>query len=160
MRLYLIRHATAVPSGTPGIPDDERPLTRRGEKRWKRAARGLAQLLQRPEALLSSPLPRAWRTAEIASAAWGGPAVLPGDALAHGGFEEWEALVAGSGAVARVALVGHEPHMSLLVARLVGGDAAQLPFKQGAVAVVELPGPWSEGGTLRAFLPPGLLRRV
>ena len=26
MRLLLVRHAEAVPRGTPGIPDDERPL--------------------------------------------------------------------------------------------------------------------------------------
>ena len=31
-RLYLLRHGTAVPHGTPDIPDDERPLTAEGEK--------------------------------------------------------------------------------------------------------------------------------
>ncbi len=159
MRLYLIRHATAVPSGSAGIPDDERPLTRRGEQRWKRAARGLAQLLKRPEALFSSPLPRAWRTAEIAAAAWGRLLAQPADALARGSFAEWEELVAAAPAAACVALVGHEPHMSSLVAMIVGGDAARVPFKKGGVAVLEVQGPWVEGGTLLAFLPPGLLRR-
>lgn len=158
MRLYLIRHASAVPSGTPGIPDDERPLTPRGEKKWKRAARGLARLLKRPDALLSSPLPRAWRTAEIAASAWGVEA-NPADALAHGSFEEWETLLADYGPETRVALVGHEPHLSGLLARLVGGDAARMPFKKGGVAVVDVTGPLSGGGALVAVLPPGLLRR-
>jgi len=159
MRLYLIRHASAVPSGTPGIPDDERPLTPRGEKRWKRAARGLARVLKRPDALLSSPLPRAWRTAEIAAAAWGRIEAMPSDVLADADFEAWGALLAGYGQDARVALVGHEPHLSALLARLVGGNAARMPFKKGGVAVVDLTGPLSGGGTLVAVLPPGLLRK-
>lgn len=159
MRLYLIRHASAVPSGTPGIPDDERPLTPRGERKWRRAARGLARLLKRPDALLSSPLPRAWRTAEIAGAAWGRPAPEPVEALAHGDFDAWEAALGGYGPDARVALVGHEPHLSSLLARVVGGSDAALPFRKGGVAVVDLAGGFGQGAKLVAFLPPGLLRR-
>ena len=159
MRLYLIRHAPAVPSGTPGIPDDERPLTPRGEKRWKRAARGVARLLKRPDALLSSPLPRAWRTAEIAAAAWGRIEAQASEALARGDFEAWGALLKGYGPDARVAFVGHEPHLSALLARLVGGDAARVPFKKGGVAVVEIAGPLWGSATLVAVLPPGLLRK-
>jgi phosphohistidine phosphatase SixA len=55
----MIRHAIAVPRGTPDIPDDERPLTKRGRRRFRSAARGLACLVKRPDFLLSSPLPRA-----------------------------------------------------------------------------------------------------
>ncbi len=159
MRLYLVRHASAVPSGTPGIPDDERPLTPRGERKWRRAARGLARLLKRPDALLSSPLPRAWRTAEIAAAAWGRVNAEPADVLAHGDFDAWEALLSAYGPDARVALVGHEPHLSQLLASLVGGGAAAMPFKKGGVAVVDVAGRFADGGSLLAVLPPGLLRR-
>ena len=31
--LFIVRHGIAVDPGTPGIPDDERPLTPKGEKR-------------------------------------------------------------------------------------------------------------------------------
>ena len=31
MKLLLVRHAAAVPRGTPGVPDDERPLTPEGK---------------------------------------------------------------------------------------------------------------------------------
>jgi phosphohistidine phosphatase len=160
MRLYLIRHAPAVPYGTPGIPDEERPLTPKGERRWKLSARGLARTLKRPGALLSSPLPRAWRTAEIASSAWRGPRPEPADVLASDKLQEWESLLASRSALACVALVGHEPHLSSLLARLIGSEAARVPFKKGGVAVVDLPGRLLEGGTLLAFLGPGLLRRV
>jgi phosphohistidine phosphatase len=159
MRLYLIRHASAVPSGTPGIPDEERPLTPRGEKKWKRASRGLARLLKCPDAILSSPLPRAWRTAEIAARAWDSVSAEPEAALVHDDFAAWEAAVARKGGASCVALVGHEPSLSLLLATLIGGDSSALPFRKGSVAVVDVGGRWQEGGALRAFLPPGLLRR-
>ena len=59
MRLLLIRHAIAVPRGTPDVPDDERPLTKRGVTRFRSAARGLAEAVARPDVLLTSPLLRA-----------------------------------------------------------------------------------------------------
>ena len=42
MRLLIIRHAVAVPRGTPDMEDDARPLTPKGRKRFRDAARGLA----------------------------------------------------------------------------------------------------------------------
>ena len=42
MTLTIIRHAIAVPAGTEGISDDERPLTKKGRRRFVKAARGLA----------------------------------------------------------------------------------------------------------------------
>ena len=66
MKLLLIRHAAAVPRGTPGVPDDERPLTPDGKAKFRVAARGLARVTRRPDLLLTSPLLRARATAEIA----------------------------------------------------------------------------------------------
>ncbi len=40
--LYVVRHGIAVDPGTPGIPDDERPLTPKGEKRMREIARDYA----------------------------------------------------------------------------------------------------------------------
>src|SRR6266850_5759996 len=71
MRLLIVRHAIAVPHGTPEVPEDERPLTPRGEKRFRAAARGLVRICRRPDVLLSSPLVRARQTADIAAEAWG-----------------------------------------------------------------------------------------
>jgi phosphohistidine phosphatase len=161
VRLLLIRHATAVPSGTPGIPDDERKLTARGEKRFRKAARGLARLVKRPDAILTSPLPRARRTAAIAAAAWGRIEPRPEPALAAGRFEAWAALLSGYAPGACVALVGHEPHLSKLLARLLGaGQPDRLAFKKGGVAIVELADPASEAGQLVAFLTPKTLRAL
>ena len=42
--LYVVRHGIAVPHGTPGVPEDERPLTRKGEVRMRQIGRGLAAI--------------------------------------------------------------------------------------------------------------------
>ena len=67
MQLLIIRHAIAVPRGTPGIPDEDRPLTPEGEQKFREAAEGLAKLVDRPDALLTSPWLRAKQTAAIAA---------------------------------------------------------------------------------------------
>ena len=94
MKLLLIRHAAAVPRGTPGIPDDERPLTPKGKAKFRVAARGLARIARRPDVLLTSPLPRARATAEIAARAFKRiePTIEP--ALAH---ESVDGIVAALG---------------------------------------------------------------
>jgi len=69
VKRLLVRHAAAVPRGMPGIPDDERPLTPKGRAKFSAAAKGLARIARRPDVLLTSPLPRARATAEIAARA-------------------------------------------------------------------------------------------
>ena len=161
MKLLVVRHATAVERGTPGIPDDERPLTPAGARRFRKAARGLAAIVPRPDLLLTSPLPRARRTAELAAAAWKRVEIREVAALASGDFDGLAAALADCPANSHVAIFGHEPHLSALLARLLGGSRdACLTFKKGGVALVELAGPLADGGSLVFFIPPRVLRRL
>lgn len=161
MRVLLIRHAIAVPSGTPGIEDDERPLTARGRARFRAAARGLARILDPPDVLLTSPLPRARATAEIAARAFG--RVEPRDApvLAQGRLGPILALLAQQPADATVAVVGHEPTLSMLLAKLLdSGHSDRLEFKKGGAALLELGADPAGGGRLVWFLRPRILRLI
>jgi phosphohistidine phosphatase len=162
MRLLIIRHAIAVPRGTPDIEDDARPLTPRGRKRFRQAARGLAALVKRPVALLSSPLPRARQTADLAAKAWGKVTVTETTALAGGTFEELALALAPFGPRDTVAIVGHEPDLSEVLARLLGTAAHsdRLTFRKGGAALVDVPGPLPEGGSLIWFVPPRVLRAL
>ena len=161
MRLLIVRHATAVARGTKGIPDDERPLTPRGERRFRTAARGLAAVAARPDVLLTSPLPRALRTAEIAARAWGKVAPKSTPALAAGDFDELAAILGHCKADARVAIVGHEPHLSSLLGRLLGGaQGERLTLRKGGAALIEVPGRLEAGGRLIWYLPPRILRQL
>jgi phosphohistidine phosphatase len=161
VKLLLVRHAAAVPSGTPGVPDDERPLTPEGASKFRVAAKGLARIARRPDVLLTSPLPRARATAEIAARAFKRiePTVEP--ALAHGSVDEVMTALGKRPPNATIALVGHEPTLSMILARLLGAaDGERLAFKKGGAALVDLPDGPSAGGQLVWFLKPKVLRAL
>ena len=161
MQLLIIRHAIAVPRGTPGIPDEDRPLTPEGEQKFREAAEGLAKLVDRPDALLTSPWRRARQTAAIAAAAWGRIEPEETAALASGSFEEQAAVLDRYPRDATVAVVGHEPWVSELLARLLGTrHDARLEFKKGGAALVDVPGRLAGGGSLVFYLPPRVLRKL
>ena len=66
MDLYVVRHAVARERDANLWPDDsKRPLTPRGEERFRHAAGGILRLVSEVGAVLSSPFVRAWRTAEL-----------------------------------------------------------------------------------------------
>jgi phosphohistidine phosphatase len=161
VRLLLIRHASALPRGTPGVRDEDRPLTPRGEQRFTKAARGLASLVSRPDGLLSSPLPRARRTAEIAAEIWDGLPLRTSTALLDDAIRPLANELHSFPADATVALVGHEPDLSSLLAQLLGDcrpDA--FGFKKGGAALVEADTISAGQGRLIWFLPPRILRRL
>ncbi len=160
MRLLIVRHAIAVSRGTPDIPDEERALTRRGIRRFQRAAKGLARLVKRPDTLLTSPLLRARETAEIAARAWGGVEPEDTPALAGGSFQDLAGVLAPL-AGSTVAIVGHEPDLSALLARLLGTPMAdRVTFRKGGAALVEVAGALEDGGNLLWYLPPRILRKL
>lgn len=161
MELLLIRHAAAVPAGTPGIPDTERRLTPKGEAKFRVAAKGLARIASRPDVLLTSPLPRARQTAEIAARAFKRiePTVEP--ALAHESVPGILTALGRHPADAMVAVVGHEPTLSALLAHLLGArDGDRFAFKKGGAALVDLPDGPSDPGRLVWFLKPSVLRTL
>ena len=157
MRLYLVRHATAVPRGTPRYSEDSsRPLTDEGRAEAHQAAQTLRRMKIKPDLIVTSPYLRAAQTAEL---------------LAHGlGFakavRQLEALRAEedprNASLAlrtfpghdHVALVGHEPHLSAWLAELVAKDGMQCVMKKGGMACVEITRvpPSTGSGTLRWLL--------
>lgn len=162
LKVLLIRHAPAVRAGRGRSRDDDRPLTRRGRLRFRQAARGLARIAGRPDILLTSPLVRARDTALIAAAAFERvtPRIEP--AL---GQDDVDALVTALKkyrADATVALVGHEPTLSGLLAHLLGmhEGPGRFAFKKGGAALVHLPDGPSGPGQLRWFVKPRILRSV
>jgi phosphohistidine phosphatase len=161
MRLVIVRHAIAVPHGTPEVPEDQRPLTPKGERRFRTAAEGLARICPRPDVLLTSPLVRARQTADIAAEAWGKVEPIEEGALAGGSFERIAAAVEKHSDQKLVALFGHEPDVSMLVARLLGTSASErLTFKKGGAALLDVPERMADGGALVWYLPPRVLREL
>src|SRR5688500_15620064 len=83
MIVYIVRHAPAGERDSARWPDDsKRPLTKNGERKFARAATGLAQIAAPPDVVLASPYTRAWRTAELLAENAGWPAPEECSALA------------------------------------------------------------------------------
>ena len=159
MRLLIVRHAIAVSRETPGMSDEERPLTAEGRRKFRRVAGGVAKLVRRPDALLTSPMLRARQTADLLAAAWKHLEPQPEESLATGDFAGLEAVLARYRPEQLVAIVGHEPHLSGLLAHIVDARAPdRFAFRKGGSAMVELKGALSEGGLLHWFARPRMFR--
>ena len=140
MHLYLLRHAIAVPRGTPGYPNDDRPLTEEGARRMERAAPGIARVVGRLDAILTSPLSRALDTARIAARALGCEERLQVcDALLPMAPQtELVAHLRGLSGAAGLMLVGHEPALGYFASSLLGAEDSVLEFRKGALCHLEL----------------------
>jgi phosphohistidine phosphatase len=158
MNVGFFRHGVAVPHGTPGVAEAERPLTPGGRKKTAQAAKGLKRLDLGFDAIYSSPLPRAMQTAEIVTRALklGKPkvldALLPGTPARHL-LDELRSLPGKS-----PLLVGHEPLLSAAVSTAVCGAAkGSFELKKAGLAVVEIE---KSGAALKLLLSPGVLRAI
>jgi phosphohistidine phosphatase len=101
-------------------PDDERPLTSKGREETHEVARYLARLEIKPGKILTSPLPRASQTAEIAAEHLQAPVEVSKKLTKDFTVRKLEELLAG--ATGSVMLVGHEPNFSEVIEALTGGE--------------------------------------
>jgi phosphohistidine phosphatase len=160
--LYLIRHGIAAARGDEYPDDSKRPLTSRGISRLKKEAKALDDLGVELDLVITSPLVRARQTADvIAESLKSKPTVTTSDALAPAGTPAGIMQELGKHArKARVALVGHEPNIGELAARLVGARKP-FEFKKGAICRIDFEVLPPKGlGELRWFVPPRMLRAI
>ena len=160
MRLYLIRHAAALPVGGTITTDDERPLSQEGTKTVQLVAAGLKAMGCSPAIILSSPLKRAVETAQILMEVLRPPEGLqtsydlaPGAAAA-----DVSGLFAGVEAD-EAAIVGHEPDFGSMTAEFLGADG-EIEFKKGAVCCLEFEGSPSPPATLVWLMPPSAFKAL
>ena len=162
--VYLVRHAFAAHADPARWPDDAtRPLTNEGIARFRVAARGLRRLVPAVDSLLSSGYARAWQTAELLHevAGWRTPEECP--SLEAGRPATSVLDVLRSRGERSIALVGHEPQLSMLASILCTGneDRLQLELKKGAVVALSFAGPVAPAqARLRWTVSPKILRRL
>ena len=152
MLIYFLRHGEADwPDWNK--PDDERPLTEKGKAEMHQVGAFLANLSVKPDAVLTSPLPRASQTAEIAAhyldAKWS-----EDDLLAPGfGRSELKQLLK-KHSYDSVMVVGHEPDFSKAVGKLTGG---RVKLSKAGIALVEVD-PDLDCGKLLWLFPPKITK--
>jgi phosphohistidine phosphatase len=149
-RLVLLRHATAE-DGV-GKPDFDRELTAAGREEARVMGRWLGRRAVQPDAVLSSPAPRALETALLACEVIGiardhvktDPALYdctPTTLLRR--------VAQAKGRV--VLVVGHNPSLEQVALHLTGDeDLAMRGLARAGVVVAELPDDWGDLGAKAA----------
>jgi phosphohistidine phosphatase len=165
MQLLVVRHAIAEDReafAATGGDDSERPLTAEGRRRFRKAARGLRELIPELDVLAASAFARAVQTADVLARLYGvgdvarlrelEPEASPASLLPWLRAQRGRALVA---------VVGHEPHLSGLVAFLLGASGGFLDLRKGGACLVDLgDDPRPGQAALRWLLTPGQLRKI
>ena len=153
MKLYFLRHGKADWPGW-DKPDDERPLTKEGKREMARIAGFLRELKIKPARIISSPLPRALQTAQIAAEAL--ELEVRQDRTLAKGFTiaKLRALLKRTGSE-DLMIVGHDPDFTDNIRALTG---ANVKLGKGGIARVDL-----EDATAPArlvwLIPPKVARR-
>jgi phosphohistidine phosphatase len=151
MRLYFLRHGAADwPDWDQ--PDDERPLTKAGRKEMHAVGELLTALNAQPDIILTSPLPRAAQTADIAAEHLKIRA-REEKLLAPGFRVEDLTRLLRKYPQQILMLVGHEPDFTQVIAALTG---ASLKLSKAGVALVDLN---LQKGKLLWLFPPKFARK-
>lgn len=163
-QLLIVRHAIAQNREEAmrlGHSDTERPLTKKGAKRMKAVAAGIARQIPTPACILTSPLLRAQQTAELLTAAFPETSITFERRLAPGASPEQlithinKQIENGVGII-----VGHEPDLSSLISLLLFGEtSAAIQLKKGGAALLDFPRHIASGqATLLWLMTPRQLR--
>ena len=163
--LYVMRHGLAVNRANVRFSDDaQRPLEPEGKEKMREITEGLKRVGLDVDWIVSSPLVRAVETAGIvAESLPASGSVEVCEALRPGGSpEQVVAFLAKRPNRTRVLLVGHEPDLSDLAARLIGaGSHANLAFKKGGCCLIRFDEfPPRNPGQLVWWMTPRLLRKL
>lgn len=141
--IYMLRHGDAEPDQ--GLGDAARRLTEKGEGQARAAGKAMVRLKLNIDTCLTSPRVRAFDTAVLASGALDVPVEVC-EPIGVGSYDSLE-LASGRG---DTLIVGHEPILSMEVARLTG---ANIKMKKGGLAVIDR-------NVLRALLRPAEIAAI
>jgi phosphohistidine phosphatase len=149
MQIALLRHAIAAPHAS---SDYERALTREGVRQLEQVLDHLVSTPWRPGCILYSPYLRTTQTALAAHARMPGIDAWSIDELALGSIDAILHVIA---RFRDPLLVGHEPTLGNLCARLVGAPAGSMPIERAGFALLDVDRlPTTRPARLLAFFPP------
>ncbi|HEY3249934.1 MAG TPA: phosphohistidine phosphatase SixA, partial [Ignavibacteria bacterium] len=140
MQLYILRHAVAVPRGTVGYPNDDRPLTEDGISKMTEGAKAINKIAGSFDVIISSPLIRALHTAKILAEHTGYKREISvtGYLLPGNPQRSLFKYLSEYNALEKVCIVGHEPHLGFVASKLVGIDNSVIEFKKGGICCLDI----------------------
>jgi phosphohistidine phosphatase len=161
MLLYFFRHASAGKTMLNPKQDERRPLDEEGILQARYVGRLLANLDVQVDQIISSPLKRARQTASLVAneLAYEGGVQIDDALRPEAEFEQFQAMLARYKKYDAVMVVGHSPSFTEFLSKSISGasGAAQIDFKKGAVARVEMNG---RVGTLHWLVSPKIARTL
>jgi phosphohistidine phosphatase len=163
--LLVVRHAIALDrllSAEQGVDDADRPLTDEGREKMEQAVLGLVRQQKELDAIYASPLLRAQQTGDLLAKCYPDMRVKTLDTLSpeYGTRELIRSLQKTDGN--RIAVVGHEPQLSMLIASLLCEDEyAGIVLKKGGMAQLRFDDNVAKGeGVLQWLMTPKQLRQM
>jgi len=165
MELLIVRHGPAgnaaekAPWKLSG-KDHDRPLTKDGLKRTKEAAAGLARLVEDWELVATSPWKRAAQTAGAVAKSLDADLVECAALIPDARLEDALAWLKTRNEK-KIAVVGHEPHLSELASWLLtGAKRSILRLKKPQALLIDLKKLEPGAGELVWSVPPRTLRSL
>ncbi len=161
MDLILIRHADAeARPSSPADGDMGRCLTPKGVEIARLVFFRLQAAGKMPERIVSSEAVRAVQTATLLADAGGGIPRMTDPALNPGcGPDDLQRVLSANSDIKRLAVVGHQPDLSVLISHWVADGRLCLTMKKCACACIRL-APGKQRGELCWLAPPALLGSV
>ncbi len=156
MEIYLIRHGIAAERGT-YTNDRERPLVAKGINKTQKVAEKLQSIGIEFDLILSSPLVRAFQTAEILLKAGLSSTLEIFTPLEPGGnikdWLQWLQEMRSQNSLNKLALVGHQPDLGNWAEILVWGSIRnQVIVKKAGIVGLRLPDSKEIVGNSELFL--------
>ena len=163
MEIYILRHGIAIPRGTPGYPNDDRPLTEEGVEKMEQVAKGIAKLLDSVDVIVTSPLIRALDTAKITANVLNhkDEIVITKYLQPGGSADDLFNFLRKYKNKKSILLVGHEPYLGILASGLLGINDSVIEFKKGGICRIDTDSmPPGSPGMLIWSLSPKQLRLI
>lgn len=157
--VYFLRHGLAYDREEWKDDDALRPLTSKGMKQMVRQAEALHAIGMELDVIISSPLVRAFQTADIVARRMKlGDELVQDERVGPGfSYQDLQLILSDHPEANRILLVGHEPDLSQTVSALIGGGT--LLFKKGGIARVDLTSSDPLHGELVWFIAPKWMLR-
>lgn len=136
MELFILRHGKAESSNPDG--DAARQLTRKGAAEIQELSNWLIGNALTFDHIATSPLKRAFQTAEIVARESGQAPDLWEELAPGSGFQRMMQRLRTWSDMDRILIVGHEPSLSDCIGRIIVGDpGARIQLKKGGLARIE-----------------------
>lgn len=136
MNIYLIRHGDAEKVAI-GKKDYDRELTPSGKLKLKSAAKSWKNIIDNFDCIYSSPLTRAYQTAQIIAEVFElKNKIIVDNKISPGCKSDSILELANAAGKEDIAFVGHQPDFSEILSELISNKDAYIEFKKGAIAKI------------------------